>query len=59
MKDFDEIPRRAVNEGLSVTRQSAGQSIHFHAESSFAECIIAPGSRFPLETESRTTTELA
>jgi hypothetical protein len=59
MKDFYEIPRRAVNEGLSVTRQSAGQSIHFHAESSFAECVIAAKSCFPLETESSTTTELA
>ncbi|MGB8779859.1 MAG: hypothetical protein WCD81_04330 [Candidatus Bathyarchaeia archaeon] len=46
-KDFDEIPRRAVNEGLSARGESVEQSVHFHAESSFAECIIAAESCFP------------
>jgi hypothetical protein len=58
-KNFDEIPSRTVNEGSSVTKESVGQSVHFHAESSFAECIIAAGSCFLRETESITTTELA
>lgn len=59
-KDFDEIPRRAVNEELSATRESLEQWVHFHAEASFAECIIAAESCFPRgETESRTTAELA
>jgi hypothetical protein len=58
-KDFDEVPRRAVDEGLSATGESVEQWVHFHAESSFAECIIAADSCFLQRNRIKTTAELA
>jgi hypothetical protein len=57
-KDFEEIPRTAVNEALSAIVKSVKQWVHFQAESFFAQCVIAAESCFQRETESRTTTEL-
>jgi len=56
-KDFDEIPRRVVDEGLSATRETV-EHLHFHAKSSFAERIIAADSCFLQKNSIITTTEL-
>jgi hypothetical protein len=58
-KDFDEVSRRAIDEGFSTTRESVEQRVHFHAKSSFAECIIAAGSCFLQGNRIKTTAELA
>jgi len=57
-KDFDEVPRRAADEGLSATGESVGQWVHFHAESSFAECVIAADSCSLQRNRIKTMTEL-
>jgi hypothetical protein len=58
-KDFNEVSRRAVDDGFSAIGESVGQWVHFHAESSFAECIIAAGSCFLQGSRIKTTAELA
>jgi len=58
-KDFDEVRCGAVDDGLSATKESVEQSVHFHAESSFAECIIAADSWFLQRNRIQMPTELA
>jgi hypothetical protein len=58
-KNFDEVPRRAVDEGLSATGESVEQWVHFHTESSFAERIIAADSCLLQRNRIKTKAELA
>ncbi|MGA3192378.1 MAG: hypothetical protein ABSD73_07675 [Candidatus Bathyarchaeia archaeon] len=57
-KDFDEVTRKAVDEGFSATGESVEQWVHFHAESSFEECTIAADNCFLQRNRTKTTAEL-
>ena len=58
-EDFDEVPRRAVDDGLSATGESVEQWAHFHARSPSVERIIAADSCFLQRSRIKTPTELA
>lgn len=58
-ENLDEVPRRTVDDGLAATGSSVEGWVHFHAENSFLECMIAAESCFLQRTRIKTTAELA